>query len=142
MVPLSDASRRPVHFPAMTLAIITAKLLNFHLELVHGGAFVRQWAFIPAHISPQRDLFTVLTVMFLRAGWLYVIGHMLLIGIWLILQLVSQLSLSGAGVAFMARIGVFIFGAAAAPFPAVIAEQAGSCSVSGGLFTGFRGKLS
>jgi membrane associated rhomboid family serine protease len=41
-----------------------------------------------------------------------------LIGVWFMLQLLSQLFLSSGdqGVAFMAHIGGFIFGAAAAPF--------------------------
>lgn len=206
MIPLSDASRRPVHFPAMTLAIILANVFMFYLELANGAAFVRQWALVPAKITDQRDLITLLTAMFLHAGWLHILGNMLflwvfgpavedvmgagrylvfyllgglvasvaqilvdpnstipnlgasgavaavmgaflvnfpgdrirtvlilgifiqittlpailLIGIWFILQLVSQLAVlggtGGAGVAFMAHIGGFIYGAAAAPF--------------------------
>jgi len=40
MIPLGDASRRPVHFPAITAALIAVNVAAFGLELVHGEAFV------------------------------------------------------------------------------------------------------
>ena len=82
MIPLSDASRRPVHFPAMTLAIIMANFLMFYLELVNGNAFVRQWALVPAHIANQTDLITLVTAMFLHGGWLHIIGNMLFLWVF------------------------------------------------------------
>ena len=36
MIPLSDASRRPAHFPIITLCIIVTNLFVFLLELTGG----------------------------------------------------------------------------------------------------------
>lgn len=204
MIPIADASRRPGHFPVVTFLLIAINVSVFFLELTMGNGFISQWAFVPAHIARQRDFMTLVTAMFMHAGWLHIIGNMLflwvfgpavedvmgtakflvfyllgglvasaaqivinptstvpnlgasgaiaavmgaflitfprdrirtvlflgifvdvttlpaivLIGVWFILQLLSQLFLAsgGPGVAFMAHIGGFIFGAAAAPF--------------------------
>jgi membrane associated rhomboid family serine protease len=50
-IPLSDASRRPVHFPIVTTCIILTNLFVFVLELSGGGAFVLKWSVIPADIT-------------------------------------------------------------------------------------------
>jgi|SRR5215470_2373507 len=47
LIPLTDVSRRPVHFPAVTICIIVANFLVFALELNGGEAFVLKWAAIP-----------------------------------------------------------------------------------------------
>jgi hypothetical protein len=57
MIPLIDASRRPVRFPTVTLTIVV------------GDAFVQKWATIPADISAGRDLIAVVTEMLMHASW-------------------------------------------------------------------------
>jgi membrane associated rhomboid family serine protease len=76
MIPISDSSRRPLHVPIMTLLIILANAGVFLLELAGGNAFVNQWSVIPAHITAGQDWITVLTAMFMHAGWLHIIGNM------------------------------------------------------------------
>src|SRR5512142_243550 len=76
MIPLSDSSRRPLHIPIMTILIILACAGVFLLELAGGGAFVNRWSVIPAHIMAGRDYITILTAMFMHAGWLHIIGNM------------------------------------------------------------------
>jgi membrane associated rhomboid family serine protease len=76
MIPLSDASRRTVRFPVITLLIIAANVFVFLLELAGGDAFITRWAFVPANISAGRDLITLLTAMFLHEGWEHIIGNM------------------------------------------------------------------
>ena len=76
MIPLSDASRRPRSFPVVTAAIIVVNALVFLLELNGGDAFVMQWSEIPAEIVAGHRWITVLTAMFMHAGWMHIIGNM------------------------------------------------------------------
>ncbi len=76
MIPLSDASRRPRSFPVVTAAIIVVNVLVFLLELNGGDAFVMQWSEIPAEIVAGHRWITVLTAMFMHAGWMHIIGNM------------------------------------------------------------------
>jgi len=76
MIPLSDATRRPRSFPIVTAAIIIANALVFVLELTGGDAFVNRWMEVPADIISGRHLITILTAMFMHAGWMHIIGNM------------------------------------------------------------------
>jgi membrane associated rhomboid family serine protease len=76
MIPLGDSSRRPRHFPVITTAIIIVNAFVFVLELSGGEAFVRQWSEIPADIVAGHHWITILTAMFMHAGWMHIIGNM------------------------------------------------------------------
>jgi membrane associated rhomboid family serine protease len=76
MIPLSDADRRPVNFPIVTLLIIVVNFGVFFLELVGGDAFISRWSMVPAHITAGKDWITLLTAMFLHAGWEHILGNM------------------------------------------------------------------
>jgi membrane associated rhomboid family serine protease len=82
MIPLSDASRRPLSFPIVTLFIILVNFAVFLLELANGDAFINRWSFIPAHITAGRDWITILTAMFMHAGWLHILGNMLFLWVF------------------------------------------------------------
>jgi membrane associated rhomboid family serine protease len=75
-IPLSDASRRPVHFPIITTCIILTNLVVFLLELGGGDAFVLKWSVIPADITAGHHLITIVTGMFMHGSWLHIIGNM------------------------------------------------------------------
>jgi membrane associated rhomboid family serine protease len=75
-IPLSDASRRPVHFPIITTFIILTNLFVFVLELSGGDAFVLKWSVIPADVAAGHHLITILTGMFMHGSWLHIIGNM------------------------------------------------------------------
>lgn len=77
VIPLSDASRRPVNMPVVTIAIIIANFVVFALELAGGDAFVLRWSAIPAHITAGHDVITLFTAMFLHGGWSHIIGNMI-----------------------------------------------------------------
>jgi membrane associated rhomboid family serine protease len=77
MIPLGDASRRPIGFPIVTLAIIGANAFVFILELLGGDAFINRWSLVPAHIVAGKDWITILTSMFMHAGWEHILGNML-----------------------------------------------------------------
>ena len=76
LIPLSDASRRPVRFPFVTTSIIALNGLVFILELSGGNAFVMRWCLIPANIVAGHHWITILTAMFMHGSWTHIIGNM------------------------------------------------------------------
>jgi len=77
LIPLSDASRRPVRMPVVTGCIIAVNVAVFLLELTRGYAFVTQWSAIPAQITSGHNLITILTAMFMHGSWSHIIGNMI-----------------------------------------------------------------
>jgi len=77
LIPLSDASRRPVRLPVVTAFIIVVNVLVFLLELMRGDAFVMQWSAIPAQIASGHHWITILTAMFMHGSWSHIIGNMI-----------------------------------------------------------------
>jgi rhomboid family protein len=77
VIPLGDASRRPVSMPVVTLSIILVNALVFILELTGGQAFVTKWSMIPAQITSGHDWITILTGMFMHGGWSHIIGNII-----------------------------------------------------------------
>ena len=77
LIPLSDASRRPMHFPFVTMSLIAINCFVFVLELMGGDTFVMNWAAVPADIlGGNHRWITILTAMFLHASWSHLIGNM------------------------------------------------------------------
>jgi len=76
MIPLSDASRQPRRFPAVTVAIILLNAFVFVLELTGGEGFVARWSVVPAEIAAGRHWVTLLTAMFMHGGWMHILGNM------------------------------------------------------------------
>src|SRR5262252_2489444 len=76
LIPLTDASRRPVHFPIVTVSIIVANFLVFGFELSRGDAFVVKWSVIPANIIAGDHWITILTAMFMHGSWSHILGNM------------------------------------------------------------------
>jgi membrane associated rhomboid family serine protease len=88
MIPLGDnvPSERT---PFITYAIIALNVIVFFWELLlgsHADSFLGTWGTVPAEIiNWQREplvLFTLVTSMFLHAGWLHLIGNMLYLAIF------------------------------------------------------------
>jgi membrane associated rhomboid family serine protease len=77
MIPLNDASRRPVNFPIVTTCIILTNLFVFVLELSGGEAFVLKWSAIPANVISGHHWITILTAMFLHGSWSHILGNMI-----------------------------------------------------------------
>src|SRR5215467_12710264 len=76
LIPLSDASRRPVRTPVVTVLIILVNVFVFVLELTHGEAFVLRWSAVSADIISGHHWVTILTAMFMHGGWSHIIGNM------------------------------------------------------------------
>jgi membrane associated rhomboid family serine protease len=77
LIPLSDASRRPVRMPVVTGSIILVNVLVFLLELTRGDAFVMEWSAIPAQIVSGHHWITILTAMFMHGSWSHIVGNMI-----------------------------------------------------------------
>jgi membrane associated rhomboid family serine protease len=76
MIPLGDVSRRPVRIPVVTGGIIALNAIVFLMELMNGEPFIQHWALVPADIAAGQRWNTIVTAMFLHAGWEHVIGNM------------------------------------------------------------------
>src|ERR1700746_82815 len=76
LIPLGDASRRPVRIPVITGLLILVNAVVFVMELVRGDAFVMQWSAIPTQITSGHHWITILTAMFMHASWSHIIGNM------------------------------------------------------------------
>jgi membrane associated rhomboid family serine protease len=60
----------------MTLLIVVLNAYVFLRELLEGDAFVSRWAVIPVEIMHGHAWITLLTAMFMHAGWLHIAGNM------------------------------------------------------------------
>ena len=77
LIPLSDASRRPLNMPVVTPLIIVVNVLVFLLELVRGDTFVMAWSAVPAQVVSGHHWITILTAMFMHGSWSHIIGNMI-----------------------------------------------------------------
>jgi membrane associated rhomboid family serine protease len=58
------------------MSIIVINVIVFVMELIGGDAFVLKWAEVPANIVAGHHWITILTAMFMHAGWMHIIGNM------------------------------------------------------------------
>jgi membrane associated rhomboid family serine protease len=76
MLPLGDADRRLVRLPVMTVFIIAVNVVVFLLELAGGRSFIQRWAVVPSEIASGQGYVTILTAMFMHAGFAHIAGNM------------------------------------------------------------------
>lgn len=77
MIPLRDDSRHPYNFPVATIGIIALNVVIFIFELLFGNSFINQFALVSSDIVHGQNLYTLVTSMFLHAGFLHIAGNML-----------------------------------------------------------------
>jgi membrane associated rhomboid family serine protease len=86
MLPIGDDNSGRRIFPFVTYALIAINILVFVLlELPQGDnldAFLTRWGTIPAQIVAGNGLVTLITSMFLHAGWLHIGSNMLFLWIF------------------------------------------------------------
>jgi membrane associated rhomboid family serine protease len=76
MIPLGVASR-PLRRPAIvTILLIVINVLVFTQELTGGRRFLLRWSAIPVRLMHGHNGITLLTSMFMHAGWMHIIGNM------------------------------------------------------------------
>jgi len=69
----------------LTLALVVANVACFAVELSLGdglAAFVRRWGLVPAEAADPAASVTLLTSMFLHAGWLHLLSNMVYLGVF------------------------------------------------------------
>ena len=76
-VPLGDASRPPGKLAPVTVLIVLVNIFVFLQELTYGDRFVRAWSVIPIRVVHGHHLVTLVTSMFMHAGWMHIIGNMI-----------------------------------------------------------------
>ena len=76
MIPLGDATRSPVRFPLVTVAVIVANILAFVWEIGADDAAIIQFAVVPAALMHGHGWMTPFTAMFLHGGFMHIIGNM------------------------------------------------------------------
>ncbi len=81
MLPIGDEFHGRTRTPYVTYALVAINVAIFLYELFLPDRmlteFIYQWGVIPAEISNQQRLFTLISSMFLHGGWLHLIGNML-----------------------------------------------------------------
>ena len=84
MLPIGDDNTYRRTFPIVTYGLIALNVVVFFTELGQPdpGAYVAQWGATPSQISSGHSLGTLLTSMFLHAGWAHLLGNMLFLFIF------------------------------------------------------------
>jgi membrane associated rhomboid family serine protease len=84
MFPIGDdnSARRTV--PVVTYILIALNILFFFVELNSGDSFITKWAFVPGRFmsNPIGESPTLLSSMFMHAGWVHLGGNMLYLWIF------------------------------------------------------------
>jgi membrane associated rhomboid family serine protease len=84
MFPIGDDNSSRGSVPLVTYALIALNVLIFFIQLSGGNAFIEKWAFVPSRFlaNPIGDFPTILTSMFMHAGWVHLGGNMLYLWIF------------------------------------------------------------
>jgi len=86
MFPIGDENRGQRLRPIVNYSLIVLNILVFLYELMLSDReltnFVYRWGSIPAEISDGKDLYTLVTSMFLHGGWLHIAGNMLFLWVF------------------------------------------------------------
>jgi membrane associated rhomboid family serine protease len=91
MIPIGDYAGERPRFPYVNYALIAINVIVFVVELSKPDTFISQWGAVPREIVQGTDLpptiglpiyVTLLTSVFLHAGWLHLGGNMLYLWIF------------------------------------------------------------
>ncbi len=82
MLPLSDESRRTLHFPLVNTAIIAACIGVFLLQVFGGDTFTIEWSLVPQALFSGQRPETLVTSLFLHAGIAHIAGNMLFLWVF------------------------------------------------------------
>ena len=84
MLPIGDDNSRRRTFPFVTYGLVALNVGVFLVELGQPDpqAYLAQWGATPAQVSAGQSLGTLVTSMFLHAGWAHLLGNMLFLFIF------------------------------------------------------------
>ncbi len=81
MLPIGDELHGRTRTPYVTYTLVAVNVLIFLYEIILPNRalteFIYQWGVIPAEVSNQQRLFTIVSSMFLHGGWFHLVGNML-----------------------------------------------------------------
>ncbi|HXM57564.1 MAG TPA: rhomboid family intramembrane serine protease [Candidatus Dormibacteraeota bacterium] len=79
MIPIGDDNTYRRTLPVVNYALIAINVAVFLVELSQPDpqAYIVQWGAVPARLTAGHDLVTLITSMFLHAGWWHLLGNML-----------------------------------------------------------------
>ncbi len=84
--PIGDDQVKGGNFPIFSYGFIVLNVVVFIFEnqmpQTQMAAFVNEYGSIPNEITQGKDLYTLLTSMFLHAGWMHLIGNMLFLWVF------------------------------------------------------------
>jgi rhomboid family protein len=76
MIPLGDVSRPRGSFAFVTTLLIVVNVYVFLLELSGGNHFIYAWSVVPLQVTHGHHINTLISSMFMHAGWMHIIGNM------------------------------------------------------------------
>ncbi len=86
MIPIGDDNIRGAPFPIINTLLIVLNTIVFLFEFTMDQntlqAFINHWGVIPTQILAGQRLVTLITGMFLHAGWLHLIGNMVFLWVF------------------------------------------------------------
>jgi membrane associated rhomboid family serine protease len=86
MIPIGDDNVQGAGFPIVNVLLVAINTIVFLFEFTMGQdalqVFINHWGVIPTQILAGQRLETLLTGMFLHAGWLHLIGNMVFLWIF------------------------------------------------------------
>jgi membrane associated rhomboid family serine protease len=84
VLPIGDDNSRRRTFPFVTYGLVALNVAVFLVELGQPDpqAYLAQWGATPAQVSAGQSLGTLVTSMFLHAGWAHLLGNMLFLFIF------------------------------------------------------------
>jgi membrane associated rhomboid family serine protease len=84
VLPIGDDNSRRRTFPFVTYTLVALNAVVFLVELGQPDpqAYLSQWGATPSQISAGQSLATLVTSMFLHAGWAHLLGNMLFLVIF------------------------------------------------------------
>jgi len=79
VIPIGDDNTYRRTFPVVTYGLIAINVVVFLIELGQPDpqGYLVTWGAVPARITAGHDLGTLITSMFLHAGWWHLLGNML-----------------------------------------------------------------
>lgn len=86
MIPIGDDNIPGAKFPIVNVLLIIVNVLVFLYEVLLDPnalqAFINHWGVTPTQILAGQNWITLITGMFMHAGWLHLIGNMLFLAIF------------------------------------------------------------
>lgn len=80
--PIGDTQVNGGHYPYVSYLLIYVNFIVFGAQMLTEGNLICQGAVIPQNIINGRDLYTLVTSLFLHGGYLHIIGNMLFLWVF------------------------------------------------------------